>query len=111
MPPPVPEPPNASQCPTLDRIARGGVVRVVDIDAEADDPIARRLDDLGLRAGVVVEVVRRAPLGDPTVFALHGYQLCLRRTESARVRVTEPAPTTGPGAARDRAPGGRPGEG
>jgi len=32
-------------------------------------------------------VIRRAPLGDPTVFELHGYQLCLRRSESARVRV------------------------
>ena len=37
---------------------------------------------------IEVEVLRRAPLGDPTVFELHGYQLCLRRSESQRVRVS-----------------------
>lgn len=73
---------------TLDRVPRDRPVRVVAVDGA--DAIARRLDDLGLRPGVAVRVVRRAPLGDPTVFELHGYQLCLRRTESARVRV-EPA--------------------
>lgn len=51
------------------------------------DAIVRRLDDLGIRNGVEIEVIRRAPLGDPTVYELHGYQLCLRRSESSRVRV------------------------
>jgi len=76
---------------TLDQIPRGGHVRVVGIagvvGSEGLDPIARRLDDLGIRQGVKIEVIRRAPLGDPTVFELHGYQLCLRRSESARVEV------------------------
>ena len=87
-----------SQEDTLDRIPRGTRVRVLGVltgvDAKTDGPmakaIARRLGDLGIRKGVEVEVIRRAPLGDPTVFELHGYQLCLRRTESSRVRV-EPA--------------------
>ena len=70
---------------TLDQIPKGGLVRVVRIDG--DDPIARRLRDLGVREGVVVEVLRRAPFGDPTVFELCGYQLCLRRTETKRIRV------------------------
>ena len=76
---------------TLDQIPKGQIVQIVQIvevlDVAGDDPIARRLSDLGLRAGVAIEVIRRAPLGDPTVFELCGYQLCLRRTESARVRV------------------------
>ena len=50
---------------------RGQSVRVVAVDG--GDAIARRLDDLGLRTGVEVVVLRRAPLGDPTVFELHGY--------------------------------------
>lgn len=77
---------------TLDRIARGERVRVTAV--RGDDAIARRLDDLGLREGVEVEVLRRAPFGDPTVFELHGYQLCLRRSESERVEVggTPPDP-------------------
>ncbi len=76
---------------TLDQIPKGQIVQIVQIvevlDVAGDDQIARRLGDLGLRAGVAIEVIRRAPLGDPTVFELCGYQLCLRRTESARVRV------------------------
>ena len=79
---------------TLDRIAHGDVVRVVAV--EGDDAIARRLDDLGLRAGVRVEVLRRAPMGDPTLFELHGFQLCLRRSESARVRVARDDATGAP---------------
>ncbi|MAG29978.1 MAG: ferrous iron transport protein A [Deltaproteobacteria bacterium] len=74
---------------TLDQIPQGCSVRVQAV--AGDDPVARRLEDLGLREGVRIEMIRRAPLGDPTVFELCGYQLCLRRTESARVRV-EPIP-------------------
>lgn len=81
-----------SQEETLDRISRGALVRVLAVDG--GDAIARRLDDLGLRVGVEVEVIRQAPLGDPTVFELHGYQLCLRRTESQRVRVRPAAPSS-----------------
>jgi ferrous iron transport protein A len=75
---------------TLDQIPKGRFVNVVAV--MGDDPITRRLDDLGIREGVLIEVIRRAPLGDPTVFELCGYQLCLRRTESERVMV---APGTG----------------
>jgi len=71
---------------TLDQIPKGGFVIVVDV--VGDDPIAHRLNDLGVREGARIEVIRRAPLGDPTVFELCGYQLCLRRSESERVRVS-----------------------
>ena len=71
---------------TLDQIPKGQRVRVVKTIGD-DDPISRRLHDLGIRQGVEVEVIRRAPLGDPTVFELCGYQLCLRRSESSRIEV------------------------
>lgn len=72
---------------SLDQAPIGQRVRVVSV---AGDPaLVRRLADLGLREGIEVEVLRRAPLGDPRVYALCGYQLCLRRTESERVRVVE----------------------
>lgn len=74
---------------TLDQISQGQLVRVVSVGGP--EAIARRLDDLGVRKGVEIEVLRRAPLGDPTVFELHGYQLCLRRAESVRIEVTEAA--------------------
>jgi len=51
-------------------------------------PISERLLDLGFLPGTSVEFVRKAPLGDPLCFALRGYQICLRRSEAALVRVT-----------------------
>ena len=76
---------------TLDQIPRGTRVRVRTTRG-AEDATHRRLGELGLREGVEVVVVRRAPLGDPTVFELCGYQLCLRASESARVEVEAVSP-------------------
>lgn len=55
---------------------------------EGDDALAARLTDLGFWRGTAVQVVRRAPLGDPIEYRLRGYRLALRRDEAARVRVT-----------------------
>ncbi|MEV0900674.1 FeoA family protein [Actinoplanes sp. NPDC049802] len=44
---------------------------------------ARRLRDLGFAEGAEVEVVRRAPLRDPVLYRIRGYEVCLRRTEAA----------------------------
>jgi ferrous iron transport protein A len=76
---------------TLDQISKGQFVTVVGV--VGDDPITRRLNDLGIRKGVEIQVIRRAPLGDPTVFELCGYQLCLRRTESMRIQVSSSSAT------------------
>ena len=80
-----PSPGHSTEFLTLDAIAKGGRVRVRAVRGE--DAIARRLGELGVRRGIEIEVLGRAPLGDPTVFELCGYQLCLRRSESARVHV------------------------
>jgi len=74
-----------SEATTLDQIPKGESALVLAVIGE--DPIARRLGDLGIRKGVQIEVLRRAPMGDPTVYELCSYQLCLRRSETARVRV------------------------
>lgn len=57
------------------------------VAVEGDDAIGRRLLDLGLLPGTAISVVRRAPLGDPVVYELRGYRLCLRRGEAARISV------------------------
>ncbi len=66
---------------------------VVDVDASGG--VGRRLLDLGLLPGTPVRALRRAPLGDPTVYELRGYRLCLRDADAARVRV-KPAPADAP---------------
>ncbi len=50
-------------------------------------PVARRLMELGLLPGTVVEVARIAPLGDPIEIGLRGYRLSIRRSEAARIDV------------------------
>jgi ferrous iron transport protein A len=52
-----------------------------------EDATGHRLLDLGLLPGTRVQVIRRAPLGDPSEYELRGYRLCLRRSEARRVRV------------------------
>lgn len=44
----------------------------------APGAVTRRLADLGFVPGTEVEVVRRAPLGDPVVFRVRGFEVCLR---------------------------------
>jgi ferrous iron transport protein A len=63
----------------------GAGARVAAVDAGSR--IGRRLLDLGFVPGTEVQVVRRAPLGDPVEYELRGTRLCLRRSEALRVRV------------------------
>jgi Fe2+ transport system protein FeoA len=65
---------------------RVGSLAVVD-GVESGSPVSRRLLDLGFVPGTPVRVLRRAPLGDPTLYEVRGTRLCLRRTEAERVRV------------------------
>ncbi len=48
----------------------------------------RRVMDMGLVGGAEIEMVKKAPLGDPIEYKLKGYHLTLRRAE-ARVIVVE----------------------
>ncbi|MFT5583596.1 MAG: ferrous iron transport protein A [Cognaticolwellia sp.] len=47
----------------------------------------RRLLELGLLPGTVVEIIRVAPLGDPMEISLRGSRLSIRREEAAQVRI------------------------
>lgn len=73
---------------TLDLLTRGGRGVVVGFDeARGDAASIRRLQDLGFRVGESVEYLRRAPMGDPVVFRVCDYEMCLRRREAALIRV------------------------
>jgi ferrous iron transport protein A len=75
----------SAPCTPLSEVAPGRSATVVEI---ADpSPAGRRLLDLGFLPGTRIEVVRRAPLGDPTSFSLRGTVFCLRRSQSAQIRV------------------------
>jgi ferrous iron transport protein A len=55
---------------------------------KGDTETRRRLLEMGLCPGVMVELVRRAPLGDPCEFRVRGYLLSLRRAQAQLVTVS-----------------------
>lgn len=58
------------------------------VSVGGDDPdLRRRLLEMGFCNGVRVEVVRRAPLGDPIEFRLRGYCLSLRDEQAKYVQI------------------------
>ena len=65
---------------------RPGAVGIVESLAP-DDEVTQRLRDLGIVPGTRIAVLRAAPLGDPILYELRGYDLSLRRSEAERVRV------------------------
>ena len=72
----------------------GTTSRVVGlVEDTASGPIIRRLSNLGFVPGRVVTPLRRAPLGDPVVYRVADYELCLRRHEARIVRVETTAET------------------
>ena len=81
----------------LSELEPGTTATVVSVDDSG--PVGRRLLDLGLLPGTPIRALRQAPLGDPGIFELRGYQLCLRRSETARVEVVigKTGPTPGSG--------------
>jgi Fe2+ transport system protein FeoA len=68
----------------------GGQATIVEISAPG--PVRERLLDLGFVPGTLITFVRRAPLGDPCVYALRGVQMCLRGEEAAQISV-QPVPS------------------
>lgn len=69
----------------LDQLAIGRHAQVIAVSGDAD--VRRRLLEMGFCNGVTVEVVRRAPLGDPIEFRLRGYCLSLRAEQAKHVKV------------------------
>lgn len=57
-----------------------------------DDAVSLRLRELGFAAGSRVRFVRKAPLGDPAIFELHGVQMGLRRSEARRILIRQKSP-------------------
>ena len=63
------------------------VVKSVD-DATANDPISRRLRDLGFVPGEAVQIIAFGPFGkDPLVAQVGFTRFALRRAEAARITV------------------------
>ncbi len=67
--------------------AMGVGCRGMVVGVEGDADLRRRLLEMGFCNGACVEVVRRAPLGDPIEFYLRGYYLSLRDEQARNVKI------------------------
>ena len=71
---------------TLDSIPEKAGAKVVAVDAAGSGGL--RLMEMGIVPGARVQVVNRAPLGDPLQILVRNYHLALRRKEAQSVHVT-----------------------
>jgi ferrous iron transport protein A len=74
-------PPNIS----LDDLQQGESGIIVEI--VGDDVVASRLMEMGLIEDEPIAMVGRAPMGDPTEYAVRGYRISLRKSECVRVLI------------------------
>ena len=71
---------------SLDRLSEGETALVSRI-THANDGMRRRLQDLGLIEGTLVECVRRSPLGDPAAYRIRSTLIALRREDSSAIAI------------------------
>ncbi len=70
----------------LSDLKKGQIARVLNLEND-DKALRRRLLDMGITKGVVLEVKKIAPLGDPIDIYLRGYELCVRRKDMEKIEV------------------------
>ena len=69
----------------LSEVKPGGKGRIVKIRGRSN--ANRRIVEMGVTTGAVVEVERVAPLGDPIEIKVRGYHLSLRKEEAEGIFV------------------------
>lgn len=74
----------------LSDLKRGQKAIVLDFHND-NKALRRRLLDMGITRGVLIEIKKIAPLGDPIDISLRGYELCIRKEDmrSIDVKVVE----------------------
>ena len=64
----------------LSDLRRGQKCIVLDFHND-NAALRRRLLDMGITKGVIIEIKKIAPLGDPIDIRLRGYELCIRKAD------------------------------
>ncbi len=67
------------------RIGENG--RIKSIDGES--ALRRRLLDMGLTPKTRIQVIKTAPMGDPIILHLRGYELTLRKEDAKNIQMDE----------------------
>ncbi|MFW6122462.1 MAG: FeoA family protein [Petrotogales bacterium] len=71
-------------CP-LTELPAGATGKIIKMNLP--DRFSERLYGLGFVQGEQVEVVRKAPLGDPTVYRIKGTEITLRESQASQISV------------------------
>ena len=73
----------------LSELAKGATAVIHDVeDSQLNDPISRRLRELGFVRGEPVRIVAQGPIGgEPLLVEIGFTRFALRRAEAARVQV------------------------
>lgn len=79
----MPDEENTTTVADLKPKQKGTVVRI-----KRSGILAKRLAEMGVGKGALVEFERVAPLGDPIDIKVKGYHLSLRRKEAADIIIT-----------------------
>lgn len=69
----------------LSELKPGNKAKIISLAPKSG--IKRRLQDMGVLPGEVVEVLKVAPLGDPVEVKIKGYSLSLRKIEAEDIEV------------------------
>lgn len=72
---------------TLKDARIGQIVKVVKLHGEG--AVKKRIMDMGITRGVEVYVRKVAPLGDPIEVTVRGYELSLRKEDSAMIEIED----------------------
>lgn len=70
---------------SLDRCPEN--TRCILVDSDLSDSLKSRLMGLGWLPGREIKVIRKAPLGDPTVYLVDSTEISLRRDETRMIKV------------------------
>ncbi len=69
----------------LSALNAGEKARIVSIGGSG--AARRRMLDMGLVPGSTIEMIRKAPMGDPIEFKVRGYMISLRKEEAEQITV------------------------
>lgn len=76
---------NTQKTAHLGDLKPGKIYKVLKIEGETN--IKRRIIEMGLNPGTEVEIIRKAPLGDPIEVKTRGFLVSLRQTEAHNIIV------------------------
>ena len=73
---------------TLKDLKIGGRGKIIKIEA-GEKALRRRIMEMGLTKGTVIQVIKSAPFGDPIEISVRGYELTLRKADAELVAIEE----------------------